>query len=86
MLTQLVQNIHLRKTVALLTLLVSAIYAYIDSDDIISIKLDFYKVFQKDGSGFGGGNTPSDGDDPYFSDLFKTFKVQRMMLDGDKHK
>ena len=82
MLTQLLQRIHFRKTVALLTLLISAIYAYIDSDDIISIKLDFYKVFSRDSAGTTGLTT-TDGEDPYFSDLFKTFKVQRMVLEGD---
>ena len=68
-------GVFVGKMFAMLTL-VTVIRAYIDSDDIISIRFDFFK----------SALTEQVDQDPYFSDLFKTFKVQRISLDGDKLK
>lgn len=68
-------GVFMGKLFAMLAL-VTVIKAYIDSDDIISIRFDFFK----------SALSEQVDQDPYFSDLFKTFKVQRILIEGDKYK
>ena len=68
-------NVFVGKMVAILTFII-VIKAYIDSDNSVYIRFDFFNK-----------KTAGEGEvDPYFSELFKTYKTQRILLDGDNYK
>lgn len=78
MLNYVRNNVFVGKMFAILAL-VAVIKAYIDSENSVYIRFDFFK--QK-----AAVETADSEVDPYFSELFKTYKTQRILLDGDKYK